>query len=294
MLQNTEWELSETPFRKCATIYTDTDVPVRSCILYFHGGGLLYGDRRDLPALHLQTLTEAGYAVIAFDYPLAPAAKLERVFQDVCDSITTWLQECPSRFGQALPYILWGRSAGAYLALLAAAKGTFAYPPAAVLSYYGYGFLCDGWFDSPSAYYRALPAVPETCLEAIPQDLHAQGDLDTHYSVYVYARQTGTWADLLYEGRRKYFFLDYSLRTCDSLPCPLFCAHSIQDPDVPYNEFLELCSRYHAQRFIASTNMHDFDRNETNAFTGRLLEATLKFLKQQEDKKVQWPDTYKI
>lgn len=299
MLHKTDWELSGSLFSKYATIYLDTDYldtdqELRGCILYFHGGGLLYGDRHDLPLLHLNTLTQAGYAIIAFDYPLAPAAKLDMILGDVCASIQSFIEESPGRFGRLLPYYLWGRSAGAYLCLLAAAKGNLTILPRAVLSFYGYGFLCDGWFDSPSKYYCSLPSVPASCLDAVPQDIHAAGDLDTHYSVYVYARQTGKWADLLYEGRKKYFFLDYSLRTCEKFPCPLFCAHSIKDPDVPYNEFLELCSRYNAQRFIASCDMHDFDRDESNAFTGRLLEAVIKFLAQQENKKIERPDTYKI
>ena len=34
---------------KSATIYKNPDVISRACILYFHGGGLLYGYRCDLP-----------------------------------------------------------------------------------------------------------------------------------------------------------------------------------------------------------------------------------------------------
>ena len=101
------------------------------------------------------------------------------------------------------------------------------------------------------------------------------------YSIYVYARQTGNWKQLIYTGREKFFYLNYSLRTCDHLPCPLFCAHSTGDPDVPYAEFLELCNRYQAARFIASGNEHDFDRDEDNPFTGQLLQATVKFLDAQ-------------
>ena len=39
-------------------------------------------------------------------------------------------------------------------------------------------------------------------------------------AVYVYARQTGSWRSLLYEGRDKYFYLDYTLRACPPFPCP--------------------------------------------------------------------------
>ena len=180
-----------------------------------------------------------------------------------------------------LPYFLWGRSAGAYLCLLAAAKGNFKKPPKGILSYYGYGFLCDGWFMTPSKYYCTLPPVNDTALGAIPSGIHASGGLDTHYSVYVYARQKGEWIDLIYAGRQKYFYLDYTLRTCDKMPCPLFCAHSIGDTDVPYSEFLELCNHYPAKRFIATCNTHDFDRDETSPVTTQLLSATIEFMEQK-------------
>lgn len=265
-------------FEKYATIYEDNEISPKACILYFHGGGLLYGQREDLPQLHLDTLTRAGYRIIAFDYPLSPAAKLELILDDVCASVNHYVEH-PELYGETnLPYFLWGRSAGAYLCLLAAASGKCKKRPAGILSYYGYGFLCDGWFLTPSKYYCTLPKVSDTVLDAISPDIHGSGSLDTHYSIYVYARQQGSWIDLIYTGRQKYFYLDYTLRTCDKLPCPLFCTHSIGDTDVPYSEFLELCNKYAAKRFIASANMHDFDRDENSPVTAQLLKSTLEFL----------------
>lgn len=136
----------------------------------------------------------------------------------------------------------------------------------------------NNWFHTPSKFYCSLPPVSNSCLNAVPEALHATGDLETHYSVYVYARQNGCWKDLIYEGRDKYFLLDYSLRTCDQLLCPLFCAHSMGDTDVPYEEFLELCRKYNAQRYIASCNEHDFDRNTESPATHSLLDASITFL----------------
>lgn len=278
MPEKKELLLRSTPYLKYATIYSDASVPPKACILYFHGGGLLYGQRDDLPSLHIETMTKAGYIIVSYDYPLAPAAKLDIILDDVCSSIAHYVEHpdlyCPGE----LPFFLWGRSAGAYLCLLAAAQGDLPTAPKGILSYYGYGFLCDNWFQTPSDYYRSLPPVDASCLSNTGTDLHAEGGLDTHYSIYVYARQTGNWRSLLYEGREKYFYLDYTLRTCTSLPCPLFCAHSTNDPDVPYAEYLELCSRFSPRQFIAASNVHDFDRDENDPFTQRLLEDSLAFL----------------
>lgn len=281
MLQQSEQKISEASYEKYLTIYRDTDTEPRACILYFHGGGLLYGLRTDLPDGHIQALTKAGYIIVAFDYPLAPTVKLDGILEDVCDSVNYYLEGKIDTVDSSLPYVLWGRSSGAYLCLLAATCGKCKQIPAAVLSYYGYGFLCDGWFDAPTPYYRALPAINASCLDSIDRTVHANGDLDTHYMIYVYARQTGTWRDLIYEGRMKFFYLNYSLRLCDKFPCPLFCAHSINDPDVPYKEFLELCSRYSPKRYIASCTQHDFDREEGTLYTRTVLEATITFLNEQ-------------
>ena len=121
MLEKKEFEIPSEKFKKGATVYTDSDTPVKAAIIYFHGGGLLYGRRKDLPRPHLNTLTQAGYAIIAFDYPLAPAAKLEMIMNDVESSIQYYIDHSdeliknPKSSEGSLPYFLWGRSAGAYL-----------------------------------------------------------------------------------------------------------------------------------------------------------------------------------
>lgn len=278
MISQKEFITDGSAFPVRVILYENPSVTPKACILYFHGGGLLYGNADDLPSLHLQQLTSAGYPILSFEYPLAPAAKLDMILPSVTDSINHYLRNSQQYVAQKVPYVLLGRSAGAYLCLLAAAHGTLDEKPAGILSYYGYGFLCDHWFEEPSSHYCSLPAVPESCLDSIPQEIHTSGDLDTHYSVYVYARQTGNWKNLIYEGREKFFYLDYSLRTCDTLPCPLFAAHSTNDPDVPYTEFLALCEKYSPQRFISAGREHDFDRDEASPDTKRLLEETLAFL----------------
>lgn len=278
MLQKEKLVLDNSNYSKKALIYTDTNSAPKAAILYFHGGGLLYGNKADLPEYHLEQLTQAGYAIISYDYPLAPAATLPDIMDDICASVNHYIANGNKYIGAKLPYFLWGRSAGAYLCLIAAANGNLNQAPKGILSYYGYGFLCDNWFNTPSKYYCTLPKVADSCLSAIPKDIHATGNLNTHYSVYVYARQTGKWKDLIYDGREKFFFLNYSLRLCQTLPCPLFCAHSTNDTDVPYEEFLELCNRFNPKRFIAPCDTHDFDRDTDSQITHDLLDSSIAFL----------------
>ena len=68
MLQSTEISIPGKFYEKHATLYFDTDHKPKACILYFHGGGLLYGTRTDLPEFHLTSMTEAGYCIIAFEH----------------------------------------------------------------------------------------------------------------------------------------------------------------------------------------------------------------------------------
>ena len=202
-------------------LYDNPDIVPKACILYFHGGGLLYGHSDDLPRTHLERLTSAGYPVASFEYPLAPAADLRMILSSVTYSINHYLCHPEQYVSHKLPYVLFGRSAGAYLCLIAAAHGVLAEKPAGILSYYGYGFLCDNWFETKSSYYASLPAVSENCLKAIPSEIHTSGDLDTHYSVYVYARQTGKWKSLIYKGREN--FLSRLLSADDAISCRVRC-----------------------------------------------------------------------
>ena len=112
MLQITDYKLDSPAFDKYVTRYTAPVIPTKARILYFHGGGLLYGSRKDLPERHIQTLTSAGYEILAFDYPLAPAAGLEIILDDVCSSINHTCENGAVYTDPSLPYYLWGRSAG--------------------------------------------------------------------------------------------------------------------------------------------------------------------------------------
>lgn len=278
MLIEQELTLASDRYPKKASCWYDSATAPAARVLYFHGGGLLFGSRGDLPALHREFLTRRGYVLISFDYPLAPNAKLDLILRDVCASINSPPAIAQLPQAKDLPYFLWGRSAGAYLVLLAAASGALPLPPRGILSYYGYGFFQDSWHTVPAPFYQALPDVSASCLERLPAGLFADGSLEQHYSVYVYARQSGRWRELFFSGREKEFSSRYTLQPVTALPAPLFCAHSIQDPDVPYQEFTELCRRFRAARYLAPGSRHDFDQDTASGAAQEVLEATEAFL----------------
>lgn len=273
-------------YEKKATLYCDNALAPKAAILYFHGGGLIYGSRGDLPARHLETFCSKGYAVIALDYPLAPGAKIPVIIDDVKKSIEWYIESRGTILQAPLPYFLWGRSAGAYLCLLML-KEKLSEMPAGILSYYGYGLLCDGWFNSQSPFYSKYPPVSEACLSVLSQGLCANRHIDEFFVAYVFLRQTGKWSSVFYDGDEDSLLVGFSLRGFkpESDP-PVFLAHSTNDPDVPFSEYCRLSNLLSdSSSFTVSLPAHDFDRDAGSAETKRLLSESLNFLNSALERK---------
>lgn len=257
------------------TIYEPDAVPCRDeSIVYLHGGGLIFGSREGVPEKLLSVFTDGGFRVIALDYPLAPHILLNGIVQDIKESIELL-------FEQGLlteRYFLWGRSSGAYLSLLLARDNTFLRKPSGILSFYGYGFLTDGWGERPAAAYTCLPEVSPDALNLLPEGIYASADMALCYPVYVYARQTGCWLQLVSGLEAKDFMASWSLRLTDKLPCPLFSVHCIHDPDVPYAETDMLFRKYGGVREIIISDTHDFDRDSGNFFAKNTYRKALNFM----------------
>jgi acetyl esterase/lipase len=97
-------------------------------VVYVHGGGWRRGSRRHpLPALgdgFYQGLAATGMAVAAVDYRLSGEARYPAAVDDVRAAVA-WARSALPGYGVAPgPVALWGDSAGAHLALLAALTGT--------------------------------------------------------------------------------------------------------------------------------------------------------------------------
>lgn len=296
-----------------ATLYQNQDVTPRAALLYFHGGGLLCGNRHDLPDYHIETLCDAGYAILAFDYRLAPATKLPEIMDDVLDAIRWYLAERESIFAEALPYFLWGRSSGAYLALLAGRAICLdhvlqnsddagadsvhisddagvdsghistcdAEAPSAILSYYGYSFMENHWYNTPNPYYLAIPRINPMSLEPLRADICADVMLEQRFALYLCARQQGNWIAEIFDDKEKYFYAPYSFRLVDSFQgfAPVFITHASGDPDVPFAEAQALVAKLpDTTVYYVSKKQHDYDRDTDDPATITLLENTLTFL----------------
>lgn len=95
-------------------------------IVYLHGGGWRRGSRRYvLPALgeFYPRLAAEGFAVVAVDYRLSGEARFPAPLEDVRAAVE-WVRDSGPSWGLDRNRVfLWGESAGAHLALLAALGG---------------------------------------------------------------------------------------------------------------------------------------------------------------------------
>ncbi|MEV8376059.1 alpha/beta hydrolase [Kribbella sp. NPDC056861] len=94
-------------------------------IIYLHGGGWRRGSRRDVLPVFSESplyprLVGEGFAVAAVDYRLSGEARYPAPLDDVRAAVQ-WVREHDALDADRI--VLWGESAGAHLALLAALDG---------------------------------------------------------------------------------------------------------------------------------------------------------------------------
>ncbi|WP_312519207.1 alpha/beta hydrolase [Anaerospora sp.] len=241
-------------------------------IIYLHGGGMLYGVRDDLPEVYINKFLHAGYDFLALDYPLAPESKLDQILSSVFDILTFYIKNADSTFTlKDNQYVLFGRSAGAYLAFMLcnALINNNILLPTALISLYGYTKLNEIEFNTPSKHYNKLAKVPEDSIKKIIADGPVTyGPMDSRLALYIKARQDGTWINYLCspEDPAKYSLTNETLR---SFP-PTILAASTLDPDVPFRMSKSLLKFIPDSHLITIyKEVHDFDR-DLNDESGRL------------------------
>ncbi|KPG68458.1 alpha/beta hydrolase [Enterococcus sp. RIT-PI-f] len=244
-----------------ATFFPATKV--KGCILYFHGGGFVFGHRNDLPTVYRQLLVEAGYTVITLDYPLAPEADLTTIYLAAKRGVDWFIEEGWRYSGHTnSDYILFGRSAGGYLATLLTTAAPYA-SQKGLIRFYGYQQLLDPRFLAPSAYYLHYPKVTPSSAQHLKRTSPVtSGELSERFPLYLSARQFGNWHTYL--GKRQTLLeLDKQIQDFPNL-MPTFLAHCENDPDVPVQQSKDFANQLiQTETYWLSQAEHDFDRQET-------------------------------
>ena len=236
-------------------------------VIYIHGGALIFGSRKDVNENEIQAIVSEGIAYISIDYRLAPETKLMDIIVDVEDAIR-WVQEEGAKlyaFDESRVAVL-GKSAGGYLALL---SGTFQNRPNAIISFYGYGDILGDWYSRPSTHYNKSPKVSKNDAEkCITSDILTHADYPERWSLYLHARQTGSWASLvsgykpseIYEKLTPYC----PILNINSQYPPTFLLHGSEDTDVPVEQSKNMYSaltnmNIKTQIYIQQNGEHGFD-----------------------------------
>src|SRR5262245_181237 len=70
-------------FEVRADVHRAFDEVVRPVVVWLHGGALIVGSRTGVPRQLLDLCRAEGYALVSFDYRLAPEVKLPGIIEDV-------------------------------------------------------------------------------------------------------------------------------------------------------------------------------------------------------------------
>lgn len=266
-----------------ATVYRSESPTKNQTILYFHGGGLIYGSRTDIQESYISSFLESGFHFISFDYPLAPESSLEDIYTSVKEAVKWFLNEVSHSLQiDSSDYILFGRSAGAYLCFLLARNNSLP-SPEKIINFYGYDSLAYNEFKEPSAYYSNYTKIPETLIKQMIQTQPiASGSIQTRYALYLYARQTGKWLDFLHVTKYADQNAQLTKKEAEMLP-PTFIAHSADDNDVPY--YIAEClykTIPHSTLHTVYNMEHDFDREPTSIDAQKAYAVLLDWLQKNK------------
>lgn len=257
-------------------------------LLWLHGGALIAGSRGGIRPEHLARYLEAGFAVVAADYRLAPQTKLDQIVADVNDTLRWVRQEGPDLFdADPARVAVVGHSAGGYLAMM---SGTFRPPPQGVVAFYGYGDIVAEWYTQPSPFYLQQPLVSRAEALAAVGDRPLSEGVPGRQPFYLYCRQQGRWP-LEVSGHdpatEPDFFEPFcpARRVTASYP-PTLLLHGTADTDVPYGQSVQM------EEALAEAGVegrlitipgggHGFDGDAEDPAAEEAFEAVVEFLGRQ-------------
>jgi acetyl esterase/lipase len=266
---------------------TEDEERLRPAVLFFHGGGLVWGMRNRVLDEYVERFVKAGIVLVSADYRLAPESKLPAIAEDVEDALA-WVRGLGAAEFSIDParVAAMGWSAGAYLALL---SGTLPEPPRAVISIAGYGDILGDWCTRPSQAYLGRELVDENdARQYIRHEPLSEGP-DSRFPFYLWCRQQGRWVEEI-TGLNPRTKRTELLRYCpvhnvgDSYPATILL-HGDSDTDVPVDQSIQMAAalqnaaRPH-QLVIVEGGGHGFDFETQLPEVRDALERMVRFLEE--------------
>ncbi|MBG9981126.1 alpha/beta hydrolase fold domain-containing protein [Facklamia lactis] len=245
----------------------------QNTIIYLHGGGLIFGNYSDLPEIYIDKIVKSGSSILSCEYLLAPEYKLPEIYSFI-NKILNWYISTGYRLLQksSPEFFLFGRSSGAYLALLSTKLIDIKYIKG-IISFYGYYSLQDAAFMYPSQSVQKHPLISQSIVTSILDN----NDPNNRYLIYLFARQKGQWLNMILDDIS--LIQEYSLneKELKALP-PLFLTHSLRDSDVPVRQSKKMHKLAPQSVFYEiDSDDHDFDRTNPEEGT-KIYSAFIQWL----------------
>jgi len=225
-----------------ADVSRPDDATKRPAVVWIHGGALITGNRKSVPANIEQLCRKEGYVLVSIEYRLAPEVKIPAIIEDVEDAFK-WLHERgPTLLNiDTQRIVVTGGSAGGYLTLM---TGFRVKPrPTALVAYWGYGDVDGEWYTKPSEFYRKLPLIDkEIAYKGVGTTPIAGTDgspgQQNRGRFYLYLRQNGLWTKEVtgFDPDTQRSKLDPFCPVRNVTPeyPPTLLVHGTEDTDVPY------------------------------------------------------------
>jgi len=236
-----------------ADVYGSGPPPRKPVLVWIHGGALIVGSRRQVPARLLNPLLASGFVIVSIDYRLAPETKLPGIIEDLKDAFAWVREQGPALFnGDPARVVAAGGSAGGYLTLMSGF--CVAPPPRALVSLWGYGDITGPWYSRPDPFYNRQPEVPIEEARAVVGQAPVAELPDKHDRgrFYLYCRQKGLWprevAGRDPDAESKWFDAYCPLRNVTSAYPPALLIHGTNDTDVPYEQSALMARRFEQVR----------------------------------------------
>ncbi|MEO1769718.1 alpha/beta hydrolase [Candidatus Enterococcus ferrettii] len=239
-------------------------------VLYFHGGGLIYGSKNDLPSGLRDLFLAKDCTVLAVDYLLAPNSTLSEIMNALEESFYL-LKE--SVIGNR-PFGFCGRSAGGYLMLLLT-KRLLAkqLSPDFLINFYGYTDLS---FIQNERQLLPLTIEKEQIATVGLEGTIWDDPLLTRFLLYHYAVQQ----NLLLEYYDVDSIEEFSVADADLAKFPrIFSSASTSDKEIPFSYSKKIARLIPDSCFKPVYYLdHDFLKESDNLEVQKVLHALEEWL----------------
>lgn len=250
-------------------IYYSNNKESLGTLIYFHGGGLIFGEYDDLPKEYIDVLTEQ-FDVLLVSYRLLPESNLRDIFFDI-ENIYNYSKS----LGKAI--YVFGRSAGGYLAYLMSKH----FDVQGTIIFYGY-------YNFKHPAFKKLPKNQRQYSHLLSRSIEAFNVKDyktvneppnPRFLLYLYYRHLNIWLDKLNVDLNDSTFY---LTDEDLIRMPKTClVHCKNDPDVPFYYSENAAKVISDSKLIElNLNAHDFDRTVTHKNI-RVYKEVVNFFKQK-------------